>query len=196
MVTGLTAQQGANQFIVIGVMSLVSSILAGRIMDNKTVNPFHVNQAAALVMATSLFLTQLANEYYHFMIFSAVFGSGVGAYYTTMEVLYINTGNKKLLKYAWPTAETLPSIGKGVGPPFIGMNTGVLSLRFMCCRPFCRPIPWYAIRCHVVSQAAQAGSNYNLSVCAIYHSYNPTLFPLGILTLWLVVLWILDVLAT
>jgi len=120
--SGLTAQQGANQFTVIGVMSLVSSILAGRIMDHKTVNPFHVNQAAALIMAVALFLIQLATKYYHFIIFSAVFGSGVGAYYTTIEVLFINTGKKELLKYAWPTAETLPSIGKGVGPPFIGTD--------------------------------------------------------------------------
>jgi len=101
-------------------MSLVSSVLAGRIMDHKTVNPLHVNQAAALIMAVALFLIQLATKYYHFIIFSFFYGFGVGMFYPTIVVLFLNTVEPRLVRYAWPTGELVSSIGKGVGPPFIG----------------------------------------------------------------------------
>lgn len=125
---GITAQQGANQLTVIGVMSLVSSILAGRIMDHKVVDPFHVNQAAAFIMAVSLFFIQLATKYYHFIIFSSFYGLGNGAFRTTIAVLFLNTVEAHLVKYAWPTAEVLTSIGNGAGAPFIGISYLSLSL--------------------------------------------------------------------
>ncbi|KAK3718099.1 hypothetical protein QZH41_017203, partial [Actinostola sp. cb2023] len=115
---GITAQQGSNLFIFIGVCSLIATVVAGRVMDIQAVNPFHVNQIGSLMMALCMILIQMATKYYHFIIFSFFFGLGIGIFRTTVAVLFLNTVEPALVPYAWPFAEIFTSTGNAMGAPF------------------------------------------------------------------------------
>ena len=118
---GITAQQASNLFIIIGVSSLIFAVVAGRVMDNQAINPFHVNQTSAFIMALCMLLIQMATKYYHFIIFSFFYGLGLGILRTTIGVLFLNTVEPKLVSYAWPVAEILTSFGNAVGAPYVGI---------------------------------------------------------------------------
>ncbi|XP_048589673.1 monocarboxylate transporter 14-like isoform X1 [Nematostella vectensis] len=122
---GISSQQGANLFIYIGICSLLFSIISGGILDIPSVNPFHINQVAAVTMGTSILLLPLATKYTHFAVFSAFFGAGLGAFFTTVVLLLMFTVKERLIIVAYPMGEMLISIGNAAGPPTIGFIADV-----------------------------------------------------------------------
>ncbi|XP_048589865.1 monocarboxylate transporter 10 isoform X2 [Nematostella vectensis] len=122
---GLQAQESSNLFIVFGVSSLLSSLLSGRILDLPSVNPFHVNQAAALTMALSMLLLQQATRYLHFVVFSVFMGLGIGIFGTTILVLLLNTVDPRLRLISYPIGQMLSSCGNMSGSPLVGFIADV-----------------------------------------------------------------------
>ncbi|XP_031551469.1 monocarboxylate transporter 9-like [Actinia tenebrosa] len=117
---GISAQKASKLFIVIGVCSVVSGIVAGRLMDYKRVNPFHVNQAGSLSMGLATILLQLSSSYILFIFFSIFLGFGVGVFNTTIVVLLLRTVEPRLRLYSFPIGEMLAAIGNITGSPLIG----------------------------------------------------------------------------
>jgi len=108
-------------FIAIGLSSLFSSIIAGRVIDIQSVNPLHVSQVGSLTMALSMLLVQLATEYYHFVIYSVFLGIGCGVLVTCLVILLLNTVEPKLRNVSFPIGQLVTSLGNLTGPPLIGM---------------------------------------------------------------------------
>jgi len=108
-------------FIAIGLSSLFSSIIAGRVIDIQSVNPLHVSQVGSLTMALSMLLVQLATEYYHFVIYSVFLGIGCGVLGATIVILVLKTVEPRLRSVSFPFGQLVVSLGNLTGPPLIGM---------------------------------------------------------------------------
>jgi MFS family permease len=118
---GISAQRASKLFTAIGVCSLVSGVVSGRIIDYKRVNPFHVNQVGALSMALGTLLLQLATNYTHFVFFSVFLGFGIGVFNITVVVLFLRTVEPRLKLYSFPIGQMISAIGNFTGSPLIGM---------------------------------------------------------------------------
>jgi len=108
-------------FIAIGLSSLFSSIIAGRVIDIPSVNPLHVSQVGSLTLALSMLLVQLATEYYHFVIYSVFLGGGVGILGATIVILVLKTVEPRLRSVSFPFGQLVTSLGNLTGSPLIGM---------------------------------------------------------------------------
>ncbi|XP_031551455.1 monocarboxylate transporter 12-like [Actinia tenebrosa] len=117
---GISVQKASNLFIAIGVSSMIAGIIAGRVMDYKRVNPFHVNQAGALSMGIATTLLQLSSNYIFFIFFSIFLGFGTGVFSTTIVVLLLRTVEPRLRIYSFPIGQMISAIGNFTGPPLIG----------------------------------------------------------------------------
>ena len=89
-------------------------------MDHKGVNPFHVNQAGALIMGLATIVLQLSSSYILFVFFSIFLGFGIGVFNTTVIVLLLRTVEPRLRIYSFPIGVMISSMGDFSGPPLIG----------------------------------------------------------------------------
>ncbi|XP_028519032.1 monocarboxylate transporter 13 isoform X2 [Exaiptasia diaphana] len=117
---GIPPSEASNLFIAIGLSSLLSSVIAGRVIDIPTVDPIHVNQVGAFTMAISMLLLQLATKYYHFVIYSVFLGFGCGILVTTIVLVLLRTVEPRLRYVSFPFGQMFISIGNLTGPPLIG----------------------------------------------------------------------------
>ncbi|KAK3706232.1 hypothetical protein QZH41_010930 [Actinostola sp. cb2023] len=119
---GIPPSKASNLFIAIGLSSLCSSLIAGRVVDIHSINPLHISQVGSLSMALSMLLLQLATEYYHFVIYSVFLGFGIGILVTIIVLLMLRTVEPRLRSVSFPFGQMCTSLGNLTGPPLIGKS--------------------------------------------------------------------------
>ncbi|XP_032234902.1 monocarboxylate transporter 10 [Nematostella vectensis] len=120
MESGIPEKDASELFIFIGACALASSIVSGRVLDIKSLNPFFVNQFGAVSMGMSMVLLPLATQYTHFVIFSVFLGLGIGCCVTTLIVLVLETVREELRVVAYPIGQFVTSAGNAAGAPLAG----------------------------------------------------------------------------
>lgn len=119
----ITASKSSLLYIYIGILSTISRIVMGKIIERKWLTPIQGVQFSSLLIGCSLIFFSQAKHYSHFIIFAIVYGFGNGSYQVSQAVFYMTCFTDiKMASVGWTTGYVFSAVALFIGPPFAGKS--------------------------------------------------------------------------
>ncbi|XP_068731027.1 monocarboxylate transporter 10-like [Montipora capricornis] len=117
----ITAQEASRLFIFIGLASSIARVITGRLCNEKSVNPVHLNQVSMLIACVATFLLPFSTKYWHLIVFSTAYGLSDGIFITTQCYIPLSCVDIKRRTASFAITNVLYSISAAAGGPIAGL---------------------------------------------------------------------------
>ncbi|XP_015213049.2 monocarboxylate transporter 10-like isoform X1 [Lepisosteus oculatus] len=129
----ISASKAGNIMLVLGLSSMISRIVFGKICDSERINRLYINQGSVFLVGLLYLFFPLFYSYGSLIAFGLLLGFADAGNYILLPVLTFDLMGAERMPVAWGFMLTVNSISS-FGPPFAGwMNdlTGTYNLGFV-----------------------------------------------------------------
>lgn len=116
----IPADKASHFYMFLGISSVASGLLIGRLCDVKSVNIRYINQLGIAVAGLATLLLPLARSYVSVAFYTVVFGFAVGAFVTTQNVILLSIVGPDRRAAAFGFGQMLCAVALASGPPLAG----------------------------------------------------------------------------